>query len=565
MKKLSYVFAVLVILSMSLAACQPAAAPAAPQPTAVIQKFEPTAAPVMPNTAEPAKAAEPTQAVAEATKAPDKQVDTEATITVALETILENLDYMTNSTLNAAGIFEMMYDRLINLDDKVTLQPMLATEWKVSDDGKVWTFKLRNDAKFWDGTPLTAKDVKFTVERMQLDAYNVGNTAYLNSQFMFDKAVVVDDNTIEIHTKSPVPALLYTLEEVNILPEHVYSKLSAEDAAAKTIMGSGPFKFVSYAKDDRAVLERNDNYWGAKPQFKSLIYRQIADASTRVAELETGGVDIIQSVPMAQFDTTNNLPNAHVEAISNGCRQYLGFNHESPIYADKRLRLAMNYAVDWESINQAFFKGAAPRMVVHVNKPWLNESLKAYEFDLKKVDSLMTEIGYAKDKDNFWAKDGKELAPSIMVYYAQSSERYEVLLSLVDQLRKAGFKADPYFLERAAAFEKLDKRQVDDMFFIGSCTSYEGQGDISDLTKDSGSNYGRWNNAEFEKLYAQLLTEFDMAKRRDLLNQLQVIVYDEAPMIPLWINIGVWGINDKVDWHPNPTGRALVENAAKYK
>ena len=165
--------------------------------------------PYLPNEKPAMAAAEPV--------APAKEYDPDATITVAMETILENLDYMTNSTLNAAGIFEMMYDRLVNLDDNVTLQPMLATEWSVSEDGKVWTFKLRDDVKFWDGTPLTAKDVKYTMERMQEDAYNIGNTNYLNTQFLFDKAVVVDDYTIEIYTKTPVPALLYTLEEINIL------------------------------------------------------------------------------------------------------------------------------------------------------------------------------------------------------------------------------------------------------------------------------------------------------------------------------------------------------------
>ena len=135
-----------------------------------------------------------------------------------METILENLDSMTNSTLNAAGIFETMYDTLVTLDENVTMQPMLATDWSVSEDGLVWTFKLRDDAKFWDGTPLTAKDVKYTFERMQEDAYNIGNTNYLNTQFGFEKAVVVDDQTIEVYTKTPVPALLYTLEEIAIYP-----------------------------------------------------------------------------------------------------------------------------------------------------------------------------------------------------------------------------------------------------------------------------------------------------------------------------------------------------------
>jgi peptide/nickel transport system substrate-binding protein len=567
MKKMSYVLAVVVALSMLLAACTPAAAPTA-VPTIAIQKFEPTAAPVQPATAAPTEASaaapEPTM-VPEATTPPEKVADPDAKITVALETIIENYDFMTNSTLNSAGIFEMMYDRLVNLDDKVVLQPMLATEWKVSEDGKVWTFKLRNDAKFWDGTPLTAKDVKYTVERMQLPDYNIGNTQYLNSQFLFDKAVVVDDNTIEIHTKSPVPALLYTIEEINILPEHIYSKLTPEEAGSKTIMGSGPFKFVNFTKDDLVTLERNDDYWGPKAQFKTLVYRAIPEPSTRIAELETGGVDVIQGIPMAQADAVNGMANARVEAVSNGCRQYLGFNFANPWYQDKNVRLAINHAIDWESINQAFFKGSAPRMVVHVNKPWLNESLKAYDFDLAKVDELLTASGFKKGADGIYEKDGKKLAPSIMVYYAQTSERYEVLLSLVDQMKKAGIAAEPYYLESSAAFEKLDKRQIDDMFFIGSCTSYEGQGDISDLEKDSGSNYGRWENADFEAMFTDLLKEFDLNKRHEILDKMQVLLYEEAPMVPLWIRVDVWGISKNVDWHPNPSGRALMLSAAKYK
>jgi len=561
MKKISLFFSFVVVVSILLAACQPAATPVV-EPTAVIQKVEFTAAPVQPTSAPVVEAT----AVPEPTKPPEKEVDTEAKVVVGMETIIENLDWMTNSTLNSFSIWEQLYDRLVDLDDKVVLQPMVGKEWSISEDGKVWTFKLRDDVKFWDGTPLTAKDVVYTFDRMQIPDYNIGNTTYMNSQFNYEKSVAVDDYTLEIYTKDPVPALLYTLEGINILPEHVYSKLTPEEAGSVTIMGSGSFVFKEFKKDDLVTLERNDNYWGKKSQIKTLIYRQIAEPGTRIAELETGGVDVIQSVPMDQFDSVDALPNAHVTAISNGCRQYLGFNlYNNPTYQDKRVRQALNYAVDWEVINQAIFKGAAPRLPIHVNKPWQNENLKAYEFDPAKVESLLTEAGYAKDADGVWAKDGKKLAPSIMIYYPKGSERDLVLLSLTDQFKKQGIPAEPFYLERSAAFEKLDKREIDDMFFIGSCTSYEGQGDISDLQADSGSNYGRWNNPEFEALYKDLLKEFDLAKRKELLDKMQVIVNEEAPMISLWIRIDVWGISDKLDWKPNPTGLAVLTGAVKYK
>ena len=106
-----------------------------------------------------------------------QEVDTEATVTVALTTIIDNLDYMIQSTLNASGIFQHMFEPLVDLDPQtVTIVPCLATEWSISEDGKVWTFKLRDDVKFWDGEPFTAKDVKYTMERMLMDDYNIGNT-----------------------------------------------------------------------------------------------------------------------------------------------------------------------------------------------------------------------------------------------------------------------------------------------------------------------------------------------------------------------------------------------------
>ena len=302
--------------------------------------------------------------------APENVVDPDATITVAMETILENLDCMTNSTLNAAGIFETMYDSLVTLDENVTMQPMLATEWSVSEDGKVWTFKLRNDAKFWDGTPLTAKDVKYTFERMQEDAYNIGNTNYLNTQFGFEKAVVVMTTPSKSTPRAPFRPCSTPWKRSPFTPRPSTTDLTPEQAGAETIMGSGPFKFVEFVRDDRVVLERNDDYWGGPAKFKNLVYRQIPEASTRVAELETGGVDVIQSIPMAQLDAVNALANARTKSMINGCRQYIGFNHANPTYSDKNVRQAMNHAIDWEAINQAFFKGAAPRLTVHVNKPW---------------------------------------------------------------------------------------------------------------------------------------------------------------------------------------------------
>ena len=493
------------------------------------------------------------------------EIDPDATITIALTTIHENMDYMISSSLNTASVFHSMYDELIGMNwETAELAPSLATEWSISDDGLVWTFKIRDDVRFHDGTPLTTKDIKYTFERMLVDDYNIGNTNYLNNQIQFDKIVILDDYNFEFHTKVPSPALLYSIHQVHILPEHVYANRTPEEAATLPIVGSGPFKFVEAQKDDFMKVERNDDYWGEKPKYKTLIFRQIPEASTRVSELETSGIDIAQSIPMAQIDVVNNSGVASIKAISNGCIMYFGFNHNNPILT-RNVRLAVNHAIDWETINQSFFFGLAPRMRSMVNEPWTNHDFEPYPFDLDKAAAYLEDEGYQKNAAGYWEKDGKELSFNIMVYYEQTSERYEVLLSIVDMLNKFGIKAEPYYLDRAAALEKMDKREIDDLYFIGTCTQYEPQGDLTNLKADSSSNYGRWNNPEFEALMQKLLVEFDTAKRAELAKEMQVIAYEDAATVPLYVLIDTWGVNNKVNWNPSPTGRAWMGDASKEK
>ncbi len=205
----------------------------------------------------------------------------------------------------------------------------------------------------------------------------------------------------------------------------------------------------------------------------------------------------------------------------------------------------------------------APRMVVNVNAPWLDPSMTAYEYDEELAAKYLTDDGYTKNADGKWEKDGEVLSFKIWVYYDQNSERYKVLLALVDQMNQFGLEVEPQYIDRAAILEKLDNREIDDMLYIASCTSYEGQGDLTDMKADSGSNYGRWSNAEFEELYKQLAKEFDNDKRAELCYAMEHIIYDDAAIVPLWIMIDTWGVSTKLDWNPSPTGRAWMKAATK--
>jgi peptide/nickel transport system substrate-binding protein len=521
-----------------------------------------TPAPAAEAPAAEAPAAEAPVAEAPATEAAPAEaaVVEQAPVVIGMDSILDQMDPMFSSSINAASIYENMFDEMVVLDENVELVPSVAKEWTTSEDGKTWTFTLRDDVKFWDGTPLTAADVKYTIDRMTDPAIGAtGNTEYLVSQMLVEKVEVIDDYTVAITTQQPVPAFLYSLQEVTLLSKAFYENLSV-DESAKTAMGSGPFKFVEFVLDDHISMVANEDYWGGAPAIKELVFRNIPEASTRIAELSTGGADVAQNIPVAKFSEVEAIDTARLVSKMGGCRMFFGFNFADPTYQDKNVRQAMNYAVDWDTINDVIFGGAAPRMVVNVNPPWLNESLSAYTYDPDKAKELLAASGYTPNADGMMEKDGVVLSPEIMIYYDPTSDRYEVLTSIIDMYQQIGINASAIPTERSVAIDKLINKDFGDMFFMGSCSSFEGQGDITDLATTSVTNYGGWDSPEFMDLYNKLLVEFDPAVRAQLLDDMQVIVFEEAPQVFLYRLINSYGIANRIDWDPPITGRIHMFN-----
>ena len=491
------------------------------------------------------------QEKATAESAPSKEV------VVGMENIMYQLDPTQTSNLNASMVFENMFDSLFHMDEEtLEIVPWVCTDWSVSDDGLSWTLNLRNDVKFWDGESLTADDVKFSLDRMRDPEMGfTGNTNYLNSMMNVDTVTKVDEDTVIIKTEVPVPALTYLLEECYIVPEHYYRGKTTEDTATLTPLASGPFKFVSFEKDSRIVMEANNDYWAGAPDIQKLTWRVIPEASTRVAELQRGGVQLIQSVPAAKYDVVKNLPNATLKPVVSGCRQVLWANNNDPRFSDMRVRQALNYAVDWELVNEAFFKGTVPRMVINVNKPWLNEDLKPYPYDPEKAVSLIEEAGWRLNSDGIYEKDGVTMEFDVMTYYEGTSERVEILTAVLGMFKDIGIDAKAKPTERSVAFAKMDAHDIGPMLFAASCSSFEGEGDIHDLYSTSVTNYGEYKNAEFDALLEELGREYDPAKRAELLDAAQEIAYREAAQVWLFNLPFAYGVANSLDYEPINSGR----------
>ena len=321
-----------------------------------------------------------------------------------------------------------IFDALVDFTGtSLTLKPMLATRWE-NPNATTWRFYLRRDAKFHNGDPLTAEDVKFTIET-QLANKGATVNAYLGPT---EGARVIDPYTVEITTKTPFPALLFNLSRVHILPR-AYAKLGADAFAAKPI-GSGPYRFTEWQRGQRIVLDANPDYWGGRPDPKRLMFRFIADPSTRAAELRAGGVDIAINPPIAQLKELNagdtqilTIPAARAIAYSINTLQ-------KPL-DDVRVRRALNYAVDRESIVRSLLQGLGQATGQPFASGWLgyDESIKPYPYDIAQAKRLLAEAGLANGFDLTWSIStgtwlaDKEIAEAAAAMLGQAGVRVRLV------------------------------------------------------------------------------------------------------------------------------------------
>jgi peptide/nickel transport system substrate-binding protein len=224
------------------------------------------------------------------------------------------------------------------------LTPGIATEWNMVDN-LTWEFKIREGVKAHNGEVINAEDVAYTFERTA-DPKMVGAGSYpefILANIKYDRAEVVDEQTVRIHTQEPAPELPAFMWAMLVLPKDYYSSISVEEAALKPV-GSGPYKFVEWRKGEQLTLEANEDYFDGPPQAKQVIFRAVPEASSRLAELNTGGADLVVNIP-PDLQSQVDAGLAQVVPVEGRRRIYIGFTFYGPnqeAIKDKRVRQALN-------------------------------------------------------------------------------------------------------------------------------------------------------------------------------------------------------------------------------
>jgi len=514
----------LMVLSMLLTACTvpPAAAPV--QPTAV--PAEPTAAP-----------AEPTAAPAQPAAGP------QGTLRVALTTQPSSLDIANAPERNAINAGWQLYDSLVWVNEDKKIVPALAESWEISDDGTQYTFHLRHGVTFHNGEPFNAKSVVFSWERGK-QPENTWSGKWAGAK----SVEAVDEYTVKITTDGPKPLLMKDIYQYwAIIPPDYYAKVGAEGFAAHPV-GTGPFQFVEWVKGDRIVMDANPNYWGeGLPKVKQIIFRPILESSTRAAAIQTGELDIVTRLNSDEAKGLMDKPNFKVINYPVDRVFYVAFNNlttslDQPTM-DKRVRQAMNYAVDRKTIVDTIFGGYArlsTGLVTPANLGY-DENFQPFPYDPEKAKQLLADAGY---KDGF----SMDFACPAGAY----SHFEEVCQAIQGYLAAVGIKTELKVQESGYYWDLESKKQLPPLFGDGSSeTVGETLPRAMTLLGGNSAAYSAWSDPTIDELLKEISVTIDDTKRAALYGKLQVYMQENPPFIYLYELMTFEAVSNKVqDYKP---------------
>jgi peptide/nickel transport system substrate-binding protein len=441
---------------------------------------------------------------------------------------------------NERAVNENIYETLVARDPKtMELVPNLAESWKELD-ATTWEFKLRQGIKFHNGELFNANAAAFSINRVIDPNFKSELISYFST---IKEARVVDDNTIHVITTGPdptVPARLYFLKMV----PPVYS---ADANFGTKPVGTGPYKFVEWIRDDHVTLEANLDYWGAtKPSIAKVTIRPIKEEVTRLAALKAGEVDLVRGlIP----EYVNEVP----KAVSTPGLEFpwLRLNCLVGPLADKRLRQAINYAIDKEALAQSLYSGYAVPADGQLLTPahfGYNPNVKAYPFDQAKAKALIQEAGYAGAEIEFIGEAGRWLKDK------------ELIEAVAQQLREVGFNVKVNIVEWSQWLDLLfagaDKAPMIQFSAHGN-ELLDADRTLSAIFESTGSQTA-YKNPEFDALVEAARIETDTTKRADDYHQAVQIAYDDA-VIGFLLNLkDIYGMTNRVEWTPRLDGKMLV-------
>ena len=454
---------------------------------------------------------------------------------------LQTLDPAQAVTISDFRILCNMYEGLLAYKEgSLEVEPALATSWTVSDDGKTYTFKLREGVKFHDGTDFDAEAVKFNFDRVtdkNHPYYDTGPFPFIFELGPIAGTEAIDKYTVAIHLASPYAPML------TMLASSIGGLAGISPAAVKQYgkefsrhgVGTGPFKFKLWESNRQIVLEANPDYWGGAPKLKGVVFRPIVDENARVSEMLSGGTDVTIEVPPDNVATFTADPRFKFYEQEGPHLWYLLLNTKDKPFNDKLVRQAANYAINKTALVEKVLKGTAT-VAAGPTPPafqWAHDAaLAPYPYDPEKAKALLAQAGYPDGVDvTFYVTESGSgmLSPVIMGTAIQAD------------LAAVGIRAKIETYEWNTFLGKIipgmeGKAKIAELSFM---TQDPDMHPFLALKTGAPVNSGYYSNPEVDALIDQGRAATDPAERAAIYKKMQEIVFEDAP----WVYIANWKQN----------------------
>lgn len=487
------------------------------------------------------------------TSTPKKEDD--RTLTIAMGTDMVTFDVHNHVNTSTEAIHVNMFNYLFKRDNETgEILPDLAEGYEKIDD-KTWEVKLKEGVTFHNGETLDSEDVKFSLERVAHDSTLLDHINY-NS---IKEVQVIDELTIRIITNEPDPALLNRISRIasSILPSK-YIEENGMDYFLENPVGTGPFKFSKWVRDDRIVLEVYDDYFeGKNEEWDEVVFRVIPENSTRVSELLTGGVDIATNMPPSEWKRIEDNDGTHLsQGTSNRTMMIFLRSTEGYPTSDPRVREALDLAIDNKAITDNLLNGAGIPTITRVapgNFGFAEDLYDTYNYDVEKAKKLLAEAGYP---------DGFEMTfHSPKGRYLQDAEIAEMVAGMWTAI---GVKANVEFMEWSSFVELRNSGKNKDAYLLALGNSMFDAANALDWY-----NYERFKgqidyyNEEVEGLLAAAAQNMDPEERAQQYIKAQHLLAEDTAHIVLHqesINVGV---SDAIDYTPTMDEIIYVDSINK--
>ncbi|HXF62195.1 MAG TPA: ABC transporter substrate-binding protein [Caldilineaceae bacterium] len=454
----------------------------------------------------------------------------------------ESLDPHVTTSGASKGMMWAMYDRLLERSPTMEIIPWLATSYAIIDD-TTWEFKLRDEVYFHNGEKFGAEHVRDTITRFKDP--NIKNV-YAGQLAPVTEVEIVDPLTVRMKTDGPFALLAEVLSGYcEIMPKAI---TSGEVDPAQQAIGTGPYKFVEWTPGDRMVMEAADQpHFSGQPRLQRLVWRPVAEGTTRVVELKTGQAHIITNVDPVQVAELEADPATRVMTFRNLSSQIVVLNQlKVEAFKDVRVRQAMNYATDVDTIIKTIMQGAAYRLAGPFGPgiPGHDPNLQPYAYDPERARSLLAEAGYA---------DGFEVTlVSPNGRYLNDKLASEAIAGMWSEV---GVRTTVQVMDWSPFVEGVLGKTHDAFFFLQIGVPLDASLSINFDSTKQGAAWQGYTNPEADRIIQEAITVLDEAERNAMYQQLGQILYDEAPWVFLWNAQGIIGVREEVQgWEPHQDG-----------